>query len=172
MIFDAIIMSLLPFEDYSGNQLLVLERTIVMWTEQWDPLTKRFYLKCYQLVWLERYDGVFLSHAHTFLLDNMVKSWSAHTEGSAERQQLAKVPELCPWRVSCPNPCQGIPDKLQLCARMTPIKMTLGTPCRWRWSLHKVWDTLWGAWERAFSHCRKLIMGHLRKERRQGRKLI
>lgn len=36
-----------------------------------------------------------------------------------------------------PRPLQGIPDKPQLFARVTPIKMTLRTPYRCRWSLHK-----------------------------------
>lgn len=43
--FDVIIILFLAFEDHSGNQLLVLE-TIVMWTEQKDPLIERSYLKC------------------------------------------------------------------------------------------------------------------------------
>lgn len=115
---------------------------------------------------------VFLSHPHMFLLDYKVKSLSALAERSTERQLLVKVPELWTWRLSCPDPCQGIPDKLQLYARVILIKMSLRTPCRWRQSLHKSMGHLWDTWESAFCDCRKLIMGHLRKERRQGRRLI
>ena len=39
------VMPLLPFEDYSGNQLLMLE-TNVVWTQQEDHLTEQSYLKC------------------------------------------------------------------------------------------------------------------------------
>lgn len=165
-------MSIFRFEDYSGNQLLVLERTIVMWTEQWDPLTEWSYLKCYQLVWLEGYDGVFLSHAHTFLLDYMVKSWSAHTEGSTERQQLAKVLDLCPWRVSCPDPSRASQISLNYLPGWHPSRWLSEHLAHEGGHCIRVWDMLWGVWERAFSDCRKVIMGHLRKERRQGRKWI
>lgn len=41
-----------------------IERTIVMWTEQWDPLTEWSHLKCYQLFWLEEYDSFFFFFGH------------------------------------------------------------------------------------------------------------
>lgn len=167
MIFDAIIVSLLPFEDYSGNQLLVLERTTVMWTEQCEPLTEWSYLKRYQSVWLDGYDGVFLSHAHMFLLDYVVKSWPAHTEGSTERQQLAEVLEL--W--TCPDPCQGIPDKPQLCAGVTPIKMSLRIPCRWRGSLHKGMGHVMGCRGKSILWLQETYNGTFKEGKKTGKEM-
>lgn len=55
-----------------------------------------------------------------------------HRETAGDRG--TKIIDL---EVTLPRPLLGIPDKPQLCARVTPIKMTLRTPCRWRQSLHK-----------------------------------